>query len=85
MSGIVIPGAWGVRQNSSGRSFHWLFGRKISDNPYVFTGREFPPPVRHERGEGEGRGASQKDHLLSPTISSIVPLEEKEQTLVRFQ
>ncbi len=35
--------------------------------------------MRHERGEGEGEGPPNKDGLLSPTLSSIVPLAEREQ------
>jgi hypothetical protein len=31
--------------------------------------------VRHERGEGQAN----ENSLLSPTLSSIVPLEEREQ------
>ena len=45
-------------------------------------GRRFPLPVRHERGEGEG--LPNKDGLLSPTLSSIVPLEEREQASFAF-
>ena len=69
----------GVRQNSLGRSVRWLFGRQIFVELYAFTGRGFPLPVRHERGEGEGEGLPNKDGLLSPALSSIVPLEERGQ------
>jgi hypothetical protein len=41
--------------------------------------------VRHERGEGEGEGLPNKDGLLSPTLSSIVPLEEREQAPSAFK
>ncbi len=74
-----IAGLKGVRQNSYGWSFHWLFERKIYDSLHTFTGRGFPPPVRNERGEDEGEGLPIKDGLLSPTLSSIVPLGEREQ------
>ncbi len=49
------------------------------DNLDTFTGCRFPLPVRHERGEGEGEGLPNNDGLLSPALSSIVPLEEREQ------
>ncbi len=49
------------------------------DNLDTFTRRRFPLPVRHERGEGEGEGLPNNDDLLSPALSSIVPLEEREQ------
>jgi hypothetical protein len=65
--------------------FYWLFEGKIYYNIYTFTGRGFPRPVRHERGEGEGEGLPNKDGLLSPTLSSIVPLEEREQAPCAFK
>jgi hypothetical protein len=51
--------------------------REIFVNAYTFDGCEFPLPVRHEGGEGKGEGQSNEDCLLSPTLSSIVPLEER--------
>ncbi len=41
--------------------------------------------MRHERGEGEGEGSLNEDGLLSPTLSSIVPLEEREQAPCAFK
>ncbi len=35
--------------------------------------------MRDEWGEGQGEGLPNKDGLLSPTLSSIVPLEAREQ------
>ena len=40
--------------------------------------------MRHERGEGEGEGLPNEDGLLSPALSSIVPLEEREQAPFAF-
>ncbi len=40
--------------------------------------------MRHERGEREGEGSPNEDGLLSPTLSSIVPLAEREQTPCAF-
>ncbi len=40
--------------------------------------------MRHERGEGEGEGLPNDDGLLSPALSSIVPLEEREQSSFAF-
>ncbi len=57
-----------------------LFARKIYDNMDTFIGCGFPLPVRHERGEG----FPNKVGLLSPTLSSIVPLEEREQGSFAF-
>jgi hypothetical protein len=58
---------------------------KRYDNIYSFTRREFPLPVRHERGEGQGEGLLNDKGLLSPTLSSIVPLEEREKAPGAFK
>jgi hypothetical protein len=47
-------------------------------NQCNFTTCGFPLPVSHERGEGEGEGQPNENGLLSPTLSSIVPLEARE-------
>ena len=64
--------------------FTLAFRAKNYDDTYTFTGRGFPLPVRHERGQGEGEGLPNKDGLLSPTLSSIVPLAEREQAPFAF-
>src|SRR5260370_1084499 len=60
--------------------FSLAFRRKKDVNPYTFDGGEFPLPVRHEWGEGQAN----ENGLLSPTLSSIVPLEEREQAPFAF-
>ena len=60
--------------------FSLAFRRKKDVNPYTFDGGEFPLPVRHEWGEGQAN----ENGLLSPTLSSIVPLEEREQASSAF-
>jgi hypothetical protein len=41
--------------------------------------------MRNEWGEGQGEGFPNDDGLLSPTLSSIVPLEAREQALRAFK
>ncbi len=67
-----------------GTIFSLAFPAKNYDDTYTFTRRGFPLSVRHERGEGEGEGLPNEDGLLSPALSSIVPLEEREQTPFAF-
>ncbi len=51
----------------------------MADDLDTFTERRFPRPMRNEWGEGQGEGFPHKNGLLSPTLSSSVPLEEREQ------
>ncbi len=56
----------------------------MADNLDNSTERRFPRPMRNEWGEGQGEGFPNKNGLLSPTLSSIVPLEEREQAPLAF-
>jgi hypothetical protein len=52
--------------------------KKYMSNQYILAGYGFPVPARHGR-EGEGEGQSKKTGSSPPALSSIVPLEEREQ------